>query len=114
MCVPSERIDRRTVLVGAGCLALGGLLPSGATAGAAVAARPKQSPIDFRRRRITRVDRLPKVRFRYPETIDVTLVNTGSPGEFATVRADVPVGEAGILLKGTRWELLQFHWHTPS
>jgi carbonic anhydrase len=114
MCVPSERIDRRTVLVGAGCLALGGLLPSGATAGAAVAARPRQSPIDFRRRRITRVDRLPKVRFRYPETIDVTLVNTGSPGEFATVRADVPVGEAGILLKGTRWELLQFHWHTPS
>jgi carbonic anhydrase len=51
---------------------------------------------------------------RYPDSVDVTLVNTGSPGEFATVRADVPAGAARILLRGTRWDLLQFHWHTPS
>lgn len=111
MCVESEGIDRRTALIGAGCLALGGLLPGSATA---QSPRPRQSPIDIRRRRLTFVDRLPRIRFRYPEAVDVTLVKTGSPDEFATVRADVPQGAAQLLLKGTRWNLVQFHWHTPS
>jgi carbonic anhydrase len=111
MCDSSESIDRRTALIGAGCLAVGGLLPGGA---AAQVALPRQSPINLRRRQTTFVNRLPRVGFRYPETIDVTLVNTGSPGEFATVRADVPQGAAGIVLRGTRWDLVQFHWHTPS
>jgi carbonic anhydrase len=111
MCDSSHEIDRRTALIGAGCLALGGLLPGAATA---QGARPQQSPINLRRRRTTFVRRLPRIGFRYPETIDVTLVNTGSPGEFATVRADVPEGAAGIVLRDTRWDLLQFHWHTPS
>jgi carbonic anhydrase len=111
MCVQSEGIDRRTALIGAGCLALGGWLPGRA---AGQAALPRQSPINLRRRRTTFVERLPKIRLRYPETVDVTLVNTGSPGEFATVRADVPQGAAHILLEGTRWDLMQFHWHTPS
>jgi carbonic anhydrase len=44
----------------------------------------------------------------------VKLVKTGSPGEFATVRAEVPAGAAHITLRGVRWELEQFHWHTPS
>jgi carbonic anhydrase len=111
MCDTSDGIDRRTALVGAGCLALGGLLPGSA---AAQGGRPRQSPIDLRRRSITFVDRLPKVSFRYPEEIDVTLVNTGSPGEEATVRADVPPGAARLFIEGTRWDLVQFHWHTPS
>jgi carbonic anhydrase len=111
MCDSSHEIDRRTALVGAGCLALGALVPGAA---AAQGARPRQSPIDLRRRRITFVRRLPRIRFRYPEAIDVTLVNTGSPDEFATVRADVPEGAAGIVLGDTRWDLVQFHWHTPS
>jgi carbonic anhydrase len=111
MCDSSLEIDRRTALIGAGCLALGGLLPGSA---AAQVALPRQSPIDLRRRRITFVRRLPRIGFRYPEAIDVTLVNTGSPDEFATVRADVPEGAAGIVLRGARWDLLQFHWHTPS
>jgi carbonic anhydrase len=111
MCLPGERIDRRTALVGAGCLALGGWLPGSAVAQVAL---PRQSPINLRRRRTTFVERLPKVRLRYPDNAGVTLVNTGSPGEYATVRADVPVGAAHILLRGTRWDLLQFHWHTPS
>jgi carbonic anhydrase len=110
MCDTSWRIDRRTALLGAGCLALGGVLPGAA----AQAGRPRQSPIDLRRRRVTFVDRLPKVSFRYPEAIDVTLVNTGSPGEFATVRADVPLDTARLFIRGKRWDLLQFHWHTPS
>jgi carbonic anhydrase len=112
MCDSSAGIDRRTALIGAGCLALGGLLPGSS---AAQPQLPRQSPINLRRRRITFVNRLPRIGFRYPETIDVTLVNTGSPDEFATVRADVPEGAAGIVLRtGTRWELVQFHWHTPS
>jgi carbonic anhydrase len=111
MCPPGEGIDRRTALIGAGCLALGGWLPGSAVAQVPL---PRQSPINLRRRRTTFVERLPKVRLRYPENADVTLVNTGSPGEYATVRADVPAGAAHILLKGTRWDLLQFHWHTPS
>jgi carbonic anhydrase len=119
MCNSSGGIDRRTVLLGAGCLALGELLPGGAAplfpgGAAAQGRRPRQSPIDLRRGRITLVDRLPKVRFRYPERLDVTLVNTGSPVEFATVRADVPAGEAWLFIDRKRWDLVQFHWHTPS
>ncbi len=111
MCVESGGIDRRTALIRAGCVALGGLFPGGAPA---QLARPRQSPIDLRRRKTTFVDRLPRIRFRYPDAVDVTLVNTGSPDEFATVRADVPQGAAQLVLKDTRWDLLQFHWHTPS
>jgi carbonic anhydrase len=111
MCNSRQGIDRRTALTGAGCLALGGLLPGTV---AAQRALPRQSPIDLRRSRITFVNRLPRVGFRYPEEIGVTLVNTGSPGELATGRADVPEGAAGIILRGTRWDLVQFHWHTPS
>lgn len=111
MCDSTHEIDRRTALIGAGCLAVGGLLPGRS---AAQVPLPRQSPIDLRRRRTTFVNRLPRVGFRYPEEIDVTLVNTGSPGEFATVRADVPEGAAGIVLRGRRWGLVQFHWHTPS
>jgi carbonic anhydrase len=111
MCDSSEGIDRRTALIGAGCVGLGALIPGGA---AAQGRRPRQSPIDLRRRSITFVDRLPKVSFRYPEEIDVTLVNTGSPGEEATVRADVPPGAGRLFIEGTRWDLVQFHWHTPS
>jgi carbonic anhydrase len=111
MCDSRHEIDRRTALVGAGCAALGVLLPSGA---AAQGLRPRQSPIDLRRRRITFVQRLPRLSFRYPDEVDVTLVNTGSPDEFSTVRADVPPGEARLVIRGTRWELVQFHWHTPS
>ena len=83
------------------------------TASSDVVAGQAQSPIDFRRSDITFVDRLRAIRFSYPSKADVTLTNTGSPDEHATVRADVPAG-ASITLGRTRYELLQFHWHTPS
>ncbi|MGH4015972.1 MAG: carbonic anhydrase family protein [Pseudonocardiaceae bacterium] len=73
-----------------------------------------QSPIDFRESEITFVDRLPRIEFSYPQSTAVTVVNTGSPDEFATVRADVPLGAASLTLEGVRYSLLQFHWHTPS
>jgi carbonic anhydrase len=115
------KLDRRTAILGAACLAVTVTMPwSGAVPGSARAARrlalplPRQSPIDLRRSQITFVRRLPTLRLRYPRRVDVTLVNTGSPGEFATVRADVPAGAAHITVGGVRWELEQFHWHTPS
>jgi carbonic anhydrase len=115
-------LDRRAAIVGAGCFALAAILPGRAHAGgwartrvrSALATLPRQSPIDFRESEITLFRRLPRIRFGYPRCIDVTLVNTGSPGEFKTVRADVPLGAAHVTLSGVRWNLLQFHWHTPS
>lgn len=73
-----------------------------------------QSPIDFCKNEINFVDHLPDIDFCYPKSTDVTLVNTGSPDEFATIRADVPTGVAHITLSGVRYDLAQFHWHTPS
>lgn len=73
-----------------------------------------QSPIDFCKNEIKFVDHLPRIDFSYPQGTDVTLVNIGSPGEFATIRADVPTGAAHITLSRIRYDLLQFHWHTPS
>jgi carbonic anhydrase len=116
------KLDRRAAILGAGCVALAAILPGRVHAGgwagtrvrSAVATLPRQSPIDFRESDITLVRRLPKICFGYPRCIDVTLVNTGSPGEFKTVRADVPPGAAHVTLSGVRWNLLQFHWHTPS
>jgi carbonic anhydrase len=134
MCIPdgeiTERpnaedglaVDRRTAILGTACLALTATLPGSgrafASAGghgrAAVVQPPRQSPIDLRRNRITFVGRLPRIKFRYPRHVDMTLVNTGSPDEFATVRAELTPGAAHVVLNGVRWDLDQFHWHTPS
>lgn len=73
-----------------------------------------QSPIDFCKNEIKFVDRLPSIDFSYPKSTDVTIVNTGSPDDFATIRADVPTGAAHITLSGVQYDLVQFHWHTPS
>jgi carbonic anhydrase len=115
------KLDRRKAILSAACLALTATIPASAAAsgwagagGRSTAPLPRQSPIDLRRSEITFVRRLPRIRFRYPRRVDVTLVNTGSPGEFATVRAEVPAGAAHIIRNGVRWDLEQFHWHTPS
>jgi carbonic anhydrase len=115
-------LDRRTAILGAACFALGAAIPGSgvasgvarATGGSALAPRPRQSPINLRRNQIRFVGPLPRIRFAYPKSLDVTLLNTGSPDEFATVRAEVAAGAAHITLKGVRWDLQQFHWHTPS
>jgi carbonic anhydrase len=115
------KLDRRSAILGAGCFALAALLPGGAQAASWIRMRsrpagavlPSQSPIDLRQDEITFVKRLPRIRFVYPQRLGVRLENTGE-GEFDTVRANVPPGAAHISLSGARWELLQFHWHTPS
>jgi carbonic anhydrase len=116
------RLDRRAAILGAGCVVLAAILPGSAQAAGwtrtrvrlAVATLPRQSPIDLRESEITFVRRLPRIRFAYPRKVDVRLVNTGSPDKEKTVRADVPADAAHITLSGVRWDLLQFHWHTPS
>ena len=115
------RFDRRAAVLRAGCVVFAAMLPGNAYA--AVASRPRsraavtqllsQSPIDLRQDDITFVKRLPKIGFAYPRSVGVLLRNTGA-GEFDTVRAELPTGAAHIVLGGVRWELLQFHWHTPS
>jgi carbonic anhydrase len=113
------KVSRRRALVGAGCVALAAVIPGGAQAARAARTRsglgtlPMQSPIDLRKDDITFVNRLPRIRFGYPETVDVTLEHVGE-GEFALVRAAVRVGVAHITVSGVRWNLENFHWHTPS
>ena len=58
-----------------------------------------QSPIDLRRSEVTFVHRLSTIHFSYPRRADVTVTNTGSPDEEATVRANVPAGAASITLR---------------
>jgi carbonic anhydrase len=116
------KLDRRAALLGAGCVALAAILSGSAQAAGwargrarpAVATLTRQSPIDLRESEITFVKRLPRIRFAYPRKVDVMLVNTGSPDEEKTVRAHVPAGAAHITISGVRWDLRQFHWHTPS
>lgn len=79
----------------------------------ALAVGNAQSPIDFREQEVTFVSSLPRIDYSYPQT-NVTLVNTGSPDQYSTVRADVPAGAAFIALSGIRYNLVQFHWHTPA
>lgn len=50
----------------------------------------------------------------YDTNVALTVINTGSPDEFATVRAVVPEGAGKLRVKGVNYNLLQFHWHTPS
>ena len=110
---PSGRIGR-FASVCVVTLALGVAVAAAAPARSVVDPGSAQSPIDLRRSQITFVNHLPAIRFSYPRKADVTLNNTGSPGEEATVRAEVPAGTASITLSGTKYALQQFHWHTPS
>jgi carbonic anhydrase len=121
--VGPPKLSRRTMLLGAGCVALELVVPGRGNAVGSMPRVPRrsaagtlnsQSPIDLRPKDITFVDSLPAIAFAYPRRVDVTLVNTGSPDEEKTVRADVPPGAALLDLSGERWELVQFHWHTPS
>jgi carbonic anhydrase len=74
----------------------------------------EQSPIDIRTEDLTFVEHLPQFGFSYSTKVNLDVTNTGSPGEFATVRANVPAGGGELSIEGTTYKLLQFHWHTPG
>lgn len=73
-----------------------------------------QSPIDIRAEDVVVVDQLPALNFAYSKNTPLTVINTGSPGEEATIRAVVPAGAGQLTVDGVTYKLLQFHWHTPS
>ncbi len=75
-----------------------------------------QSPIDIRAEDLTLVSQqsLPALKFRYDRRATLDVVNTGSPDEEATVRADVAAGESELRVGSEAFQLLQFHFHTPS
>ena len=75
----------------------------------------EQTPIDIRDEEVTYDPTLPALGFSYGTKATLNVVNNGSPGEFATVRAELPPAGADSLTVGaTTYRLLQFHWHTPS
>jgi carbonic anhydrase len=89
---------------------------SGAASLAEEAVGMSQSPINIRSDRVTFVgpQSLPALDFRYGRDATLDIVNTGSPDEEATVRADVTAGGGELRVGGRAFQLLQFHFHTPS
>jgi carbonic anhydrase len=67
-----------------------------------------QSPIDIDTGAAAGVQG-PSLRLVYDRTARLEVVNTGE-----TVRADLPAGAGHLLVDGERYDLLQFHFHTPS
>jgi carbonic anhydrase len=73
----------------------------------------EQSPIDIITKEAVEAD-LPALDFGYEASVSLEVVNMGSPDEEATIRANVPEGAGVLEVGGTKYNLLQFHWHTPS
>ena len=78
----------------------------------------EQTPIDIRNEDLTFDPNLPALGFSYSTKAALSVVNNGSPGEFATVRAELPEESNNTLaVAGATpgaYTLKQFHWHTPS
>lgn len=121
--MPSRRTVLRAVPLTAAALALSPALPAAATpvGGAPVGG---QSPIALSVRDARRDRGLPELVVDYPDSVDVRVRyvsrDAGDPagcttrGREETVEAEVPAGAAGLRLGDRRYELLQFHFHTPS
>jgi carbonic anhydrase len=81
-----------------------------------------QSPIALRHATAVRRPDLPAIEVDYPTAVDlrVRYVSRDAPtgcgirGPEETVEAAPPAGAAAVVLAGRRYELRQFHFHTPS
>ncbi len=83
-----------------------------------------QSPIDIRRREAVNSPWLPALRVDYPSDVDLSVRYVSrdatdpsgctTRGREETIEADVPEGAASVHLGDVRYELAQFHFHTPS
>ena len=89
---------------------------SGAPSLAEEAVGTSQSPIDIRAEDLLNVGKqgLPALKFRYSSRADLSVVNTGSPDEEATIRAELPPGDGELRVGHETFRLAQFHFHTPS
>jgi carbonic anhydrase len=80
----------------------------------------EQTPIDIRYEETTFDPNLPALGFSYETKTTLSVVNNGSPGEFATVRAELPAvnNNNKLTVAGANgpvdYKFLQFHWHAPS
>ena len=84
----------------------------------------QQSPIALRTRDAVRDRGLPELVVDYPRSVDLSVryvsrdpddpTGCTTRGREETIEAEVPAGAAAISLGGTRYELRQFHFHTPS
>ena len=79
----------------------------------AVVSLPQQSPVDIVPGR-TVFSALPTLHFSYSSNAHLNVLDTGSPHEEATIRAEVDPGAGTLELSGHTWNLLQFHFHTGS
>jgi carbonic anhydrase len=114
-------LSRRNLLLSAPALAAVALI----TPTAAAAAPPAhQSPIDIRHRDAVPAPDLPALEIDYPSAVDLRVryvrkdesdpAGCSIRGREEVVEAEVPEGAAAVMLGGARYELLQFHFHTPS
>lgn len=126
----SRRSFLRTVPAAAGVAGLGlaaaSLSPgsAGATGVTGAAGDKWQSPINVRFNRLVRDPKLPALRVRYSTSADLHVryvsrdqddpTGCASRNREETVEAGVPAGSSAVYLGDTRYELLQFHFHTPS
>lgn len=81
-------------------------------------AQDRQTPIDINTATVTLGQSVTRGVAAYTRT-DLSVVNTYNPAgtlkkEWTTVRANVPTNAGVLTLDGTTWDLLQFHFHTPS
>lgn len=79
----------------------------------AAVSQSQQSPVDIVSGS-TVFSVLPALQFSYNNHAHLNVVNTGSPNEEATIRAEVDPGAGQLTISGHTWNLLQFHFHTAS
>jgi len=73
-----------------------------------------QSPINITSYNTYYNPSLPAFNFNYSTSTTLDVHNTGSPGTEETVKAFVGSGAGSLTIGGTTYDLLQFHFHTPS
>jgi len=91
----------------------------GVSASCFAAAGDRQSPVNIDTR-YTKSAHLPIITPTYATNATISVVNTYDPNrvplvekEWATIKANVPSGSF-VMMGGKQYNLLQFHFHTPS
>jgi carbonic anhydrase len=90
----------------------------------AAAAAPHQSPVHIYSHDVATAPDLPALTIDYPARVDLRVryvrkdesdpAGCSVRGREEVVEADVPEGAGSARIGGTRYELLQFHFHTPA
>lgn len=92
---------------------LAALSLSVASTAQAVVPLPQQSPVDITSANSV-FSTLPALDFSYSSHAHLNVLDTGSPHEEATIRAETDPGAGKLEIAGHTWNLLQFHFHTAS